>query len=176
MGILNSIYNWLARRNIGQVVGLKWDPSSDEKYQRSLLIQKAEMELAFLGSAERLLSEGNYEKAGFHAYRAMEGIPDIGLPITNEVLARARSIIAVLPPGFEPPDPRTEMTADKVLEKMIEANSLHSEGRTEEAKTVMGEVLKHQIIDGEKAKAEDVYMHAMLLLAFLTDDKDQTAQ
>ena len=105
MSIFEDIYNWLAQRNVGELLGLRWDPEKDKKFQHQRLIDNAESWLYSMDMAEKELSQGNIQTAGHLAYRALEQFPDANLSITKEVVTRAKSIIARLPEDFNPPVP-----------------------------------------------------------------------
>jgi hypothetical protein len=157
MSILKDIYNWLAQRNIGAMLGLKWDPQKDERYQRERQARNAMM-MAYpwltrhLPQAEQELGNGNVQEAQRLAYRALEVIPDSDVPIAQEARAKARSIIARLPTNMEPPPPTPKIPAHNVVAEAQRILKLIDEGKVEEADRLLAEVSGKDITDGGDSK------------------------
>jgi hypothetical protein len=141
MSILDDMHNWLAQRNIGTWLGLKWDPAKDYKWQRKRQTERAvimaEAYTPKLQSAETALARGDYQEASRTAYRALELVPDCGHPMTTRVRSKARSIISRLPPDIEAPPPTPKISPYEVVQKVMAANKLIDEGKLDEAKSLL---------------------------------------
>jgi hypothetical protein len=167
MTIFEDLYNWLAQRNIGEMIGLRWDPDKDKKYQRARLIRNAESMREWVVEAEMKLAQGNIPQAGFAAHRILQSLPDAKLPITSEVLARAKAIIAQLPADFVPPPPVPKIPADQALAKIARAADLLSQDKIEEAKSVLDEVVLREYVSTPTVHSREVAIPLLAVIAIL---------
>lgn len=159
MSIFDDIYNWFARRNIGEFLGLAWDPEKDKNFQRELVIRKAEDWVESMDKAEKELAQGNVELAGRLAYKTLERFPYANLPITKEFHERARRIIAQLPLDFKPPAPMRvpvlpRMSAGDAIANLKEASKLQDAGKLQEAYKLVNDVLDHKVHGARALEAD----------------------
>jgi len=121
----------------------------------------------WVAQAEKKLAQGNIREAGFSAYRILQYLPDAKLPITNEVIARAKAITAQLPADFVPPEPVPKMPADQALTKIALAAELLSQERIEEARSVLNEVVGRDYLTTDTAHSRDVAIPLLACIAVL---------
>jgi hypothetical protein len=159
MSIFDDLYNWLAQRNIGAWLGLIWDPEKDKKHQRERAIRRAMMSAVLwkhkLTGAEAELAGGNLQEANRLAQRALHEVPDIDLEITNEVRAKARSIIARLPVDMDlvpPTPPKPRMSARDAFAAVHTASKFIDEGRIDEAGTLLQNILTHDFSEDKDSR------------------------
>ncbi len=177
MSIFSRVYNWMARRNIGQWLGMTWDSYRDEAYNQQRDFENAvvsvAMQRAALERAEQALANGEFEQAARSAYRSLELLADIsstGVPGIHSLVVRAQDILTRVPSDTALPQPRREASVDEMLTTFSTIYELYRTGRLAEAKQLWGTAVGCKVVGDRKAK--DQVTMAMASLAFVLGKAD----
>jgi len=140
MGTGKRIHNWLARRNLGSWLGMEWDSAKDEAYQaerrHNNLTMDVQLAPARLESAERALQRSDYAEASRIAHRTLwrlEADDDGRVPEAKQLMSRAKSIIAKLPPNTSIPPHIQVVSADEYISRVEEVSQLVEAGAHDKA-------------------------------------------
>lgn len=153
MSLLGDLYNLIAQRNLGQLLGMKWEPDRDIRHQRERFMKHVTGQLELLNVAKGLLQNGDIRGAGATAYSTFALFPFAIVPELVEAHELANEIIAGLPEDYAPPQfppiVQRRIPADRVVARMAEAKKLAAEGKHRDAlallhnDTMAGHIFTH---------------------------------
>jgi len=135
MGIFNAIYNYLAQRNIGAWMGMRWNPEKDVRYQREMNLFSDNLAATqalqvTLPNAQEALQLNDYEKAYWSARRLLADLEGSSSPLAGEAMKEAQRILDIASPHVHPFD--LDKSADDYFN---EANALYQGLKSEKAHT-----------------------------------------
>jgi hypothetical protein len=181
MSPFNQLYNWMARRRIGQWLGVTWDPNRDSAHQRQLDPDRAcmteLMQRTRLVLAEQALADGRSEEAAEMARVALaslQEIADTGMPGVPELITRARRILAVFPLETPLPQQTPFLSVEEMRATFGAICALLNAGRLAEARRSWTSAMRSQIVDDSKIK--DEFRRAMATLDMALTEAEQRSK
>lgn len=128
MRIFRSLYNWLAQRNLGALLGMKWNPEFDPDFQAKQKRQRDDYMgeqalLVTIPKAWAALEQGDYERVATLANRIISDLQGTKSSIARKAIRESQYILSKIPRQVR------DIARGSSVAYFNKANSLHKELR-----------------------------------------------